>query len=174
MPKPKSDGTKKLGRPQKKTPKEAGLPENWKDIIILASIDGETEVEIRARLMRCMGDDVKSITNIWYALKERESEFQETVKKSKILCEAWWIKRMKDSHGTAHFHVGAWIFAMKNLFRNNWKDRVEIDHGLNDESFEKLSKMQPQEMLAYAQLLLPQGNLTEGEIVDSKPIDPQI
>lgn len=113
------------GRP-KKTVKNC-LPENWKEIILQLSSEGMSDVEIRAELCIAGG---KFSHETWYALKERDAEFSETLNIGKVLCQAWWEKqsrtRLYHSKGSI-FETGSWYANMKNRF--GWRDKNDIDLG---------------------------------------------
>ncbi len=140
------------GRPKKQL-KDIGLPENWKDIILEESAKGCSDVEIRAHLCMLGG---KFSHHTWDTLKDRDAEFTDTLKKGKILCQAWWEKQSRqslDHSKNTVFETGSWFANMKNRF--GWKDKSEI--GLADETAEALAKYQS---FSVADLVLKVSELT--------------
>lgn len=115
---------KRPGQPKKTV--ENCMPENWDKIILEKSAEGCSDVEIRAHLCMLGG---KFSHETWYALIEREIAFSETIKKGKILCQAWW-ERVSREHlyhtKEMNFETGSWYANMKNRF--GWHDKQEIKH----------------------------------------------
>ncbi len=112
------------GRPPRK--KEDLLPENWKEKIFEMSKQGMSDVEIRAEL--CTTKGKKFSLKLWYALKERDEEFGDTIQIAKVLCQAWWEKqaRVRIYHNKEMvFETGSWYANMKNRF--GWRDKTEHD-----------------------------------------------
>lgn len=127
--------TNKGGRPQTTLD---DLPENWKEQILHLCSEGKSEVQIRAHFAKING--TFSI-GLWYALKEREKEFLETLKIGKDLCQAWWedIAQNNIVHEKGLiFETGSWSMNMKNRFK--WTDRVDasVDIGENAEEYFKI------------------------------------
>lgn len=131
-----------MGRP-KKMLKDIGLPSNWKEIIYGMSAMGCSEVEIRAHFLM-LGGQFSQKT--WDAIKEREKEFLLTIQKSKILCQAWWEAQSRKSLRNPNFQTGSWYANMKNRF--GWRDKTEIDHGLQDSLLDKFKDWTPDEIRA--------------------------
>ena len=104
-----------MGRPRKTV--ENCLPDNWKEVILARSAEGCSDVEIRAELC-LLGGSFSHQT--WYALEEREEEFFETIKKGKVLCQAWWEKQGRIALNDKVFQTGLWYANMKNRFM--WRD----------------------------------------------------
>lgn len=129
IPKKKHAG----GRPPIK--KEDVLPSNWKQIIMEKCAEGWSEAEIKAHL--CMKGKRFS-DPIWDSLKEKDAEFVDAIRKGKVLCEAWWTKQSRKGIRSKHFQSFLWFCNMKNRF--GWKDKTEIDHGVTDETYEKMEK----------------------------------
>lgn len=110
----------------------ANLPENWKDIVIVLSAQGYSDEEIRAELSLIKSGKGKRAKVvgfnhvIWYALKEREAQFAETIKIGHMLCYAWWKAQARKNINNSFFNAALWFMNMKNRFA--WKDKVDIDH----------------------------------------------
>ena len=105
-----------VGRPIK-TLETAGLPENWKEIILDMSKEGASDVEIRAALC---GTSIY----LWYALQEREEEFSEIIKIGRYLHDAWWLKQGRTKLEEPKFNYTGWYHNMKN--RCNWSDKTKV------------------------------------------------
>lgn len=129
---------KKRGRPPK-TLSTSGLPENWKEIVIQKSLEGCSDAEIRRDICLLMGPNVKNITMLWYALKAREPEFLEAINMGKTFCEAWWLQKAREGVNNQYFQSFLWFCNMKNRF--GWVDKTEVDHGLTDETYEKMKEL---------------------------------
>ena len=104
------------GRPRKTI--QNCLPENWKDIILEMSAKGCSHVEIRAHLCLMGG---KFSHETWYALKDREQEFSDTIKIAGVLCQAWWERMGRNNITAQYFQTGLWYANMKNRF--GWRDQ---------------------------------------------------
>lgn len=142
--KPKHAG----GRPQRK--KEDFLPKDWKNIIMEKASLGWSQVEIKAHLCTLGG---KFSDDLWEALKERDTEFSDTIKKAAVFCEAWWIAQSRKGLKSRYFQAFIWFCNMKNRF--GWKDKTEIDHGVNDETLEKYKNKSVAELKAMLKEILP-------------------
>jgi hypothetical protein len=104
---------KKLGRPPTKL---EDLPEGWQEDMLKLAQEGGSDVEMRAYILG-IGNDT------WYGLIDREPIFQETVKKCKLLCQAWWERSGRTSLCNKEFSYTGWYMNMKNRF--GWKDKAE-------------------------------------------------
>ena len=122
LPVKKYNYKKKTGRPL--IPHENDLPKGWQEIILKLSSKGYSDVEIRAHLCLLSG---KFDHNTWYALKNNNEEFIETLEKAKLLCEAWWEKKGRENlfHSKSDvFETACWFINMKNRFK--WTDKTEV------------------------------------------------
>lgn len=111
---------KKTGRPQ--TDYKSRLPKDWQDIILNLCALGKSDVQIRAYFCMMGG---KFNHDMWYALKERDAEFSETIIKGKVLCESWWIDQGQNNLTNPKFQTFLWFTNMKNRFSDHWKDRTQ-------------------------------------------------
>lgn len=109
--------------------------------MILMAMDGYSDVEMRRELCLANGKEAKNIVSTWYALKERDREFNETLIICKQFQEAWWIGISRTSINKQFFQHASWFANMKNRF--GWRDKTEIEHGLTDETFERYRAMTP-------------------------------
>lgn len=123
---------------------EGKLPPEWEEIIILKSLEGYSDAEIRRELLISGGSNVKSIKEIWYKLKAREAEFQEAISIGKVLQEAWWTEQCRTSLNDKFFQTFAWVMNMKNRF--GWRDKTEFDGTLKDEGWEKYKDLKLDEI----------------------------
>lgn len=117
--------TKKTGRPSKITDFTKFLPENWQDKILAMRAEGKAEVQIRAAF--CM-ETGKFDHNIWYALKQHNASFLETINKGNALCESWWMNKAQNNIESKTFQTFLWFVNMKNRFPNTWRDKIETEH----------------------------------------------
>lgn len=125
----------KPGQPKLKP--ESVLPDNWENIILEMSNQGCSDVEIRAHLCMLNG---KFNHGTWYALKDREIEFFETVEKGKVLSQAWWERKGRENvtHSpSVTFETGLWSINMKNRF--GWRDNPEVSLHLGEETFRQIA-----------------------------------
>lgn len=134
---------KKRGRPLKRI--EDVFPENWREIVILGSLEGKFEEQILRDLVTSNGRDYKNISTLWKKLKEREVEFQSLVKKGYLLRKAWWMDAGQKGIKTTFFNTGAWFITMKNCF--GWKDKSEVEHALADETLDKFREMKAEDLI---------------------------
>ena len=54
-------------------------------------------------------------------------EFFDTITKGLIQSQIWWEKTARDNIGEKTFQTALWIFNMKNRFRDDWRDKQEIE-----------------------------------------------
>src|SRR5690606_1482922 len=75
------------------------------------------------------------------------SDFSDSVKtgteKSRLFWEKAGVKglfnRSESGVGSESFNTANWIFTMKNRFRDEWRDKQEVDHTTNGESINIIS-----------------------------------
>lgn len=128
--------TKKTGRPRK-TLEEYGLPDDWKKTIYDMSAKGCSAVEIQAHFVY---NGVEGFNhNAWDKLRVHDVEFKTTINKANILCQAWWEKAGRQGITAQTFNTGCWYANMKNRF--GWRDKVDVDHGLQDNLIDKFNNM---------------------------------
>jgi len=128
---------KSAGRPSKSL-KDLHLPDNWKETIFKLSAQGLAREEIYLHYYRIN-------PYLFDRLCERETEFFEVVKKAEKLCQGWWMEVGRKSLKRKNFHDALWYMNMKNRF--GWKDRSEIDHGLQDSLLEKYKDSNADDLL---------------------------
>ena len=101
------------------------LPDNWKELIFDLYREGASDVEIKALLCEWRGSMSNGLWDRW--LKE-EIIFSETIKKGRLLSEAWWQKLGRTSLKDREFNYTGWYMNMKNRF--GWADKQEVS-GIN-------------------------------------------
>ena len=138
------------GRPAK-TLKD--LPSNWKNIIMTGSLQGKTEAEIRRDIVIAKGKGPENITMLWYALKNREQEFLETLNMCQGLRRAWWEEQGRKCLKRRFWQGHTWFSIMKNCF--GYQDKTEINHGVTDETFEKYKSISVQDLQKKLDELMP-------------------
>jgi len=62
--------------------------------------------------------------------QEKHKDFSESVKKGLQLSQGWWEKigRTATIGQVDNFNATSFIFNMKNRFKEDWKDKHDIDH----------------------------------------------
>lgn len=121
---------KKRGRP-KKTP-ESDFPKGWEKKALGLCEIGACDVEIRAMLGGISND-------LWYRLLEENKKFSETIKKGRVLSEAWWRKKGRTGLDAGLINTGMYAINMRNRF--GWSD-VNKESGEFGESLqEKFEKV---------------------------------
>lgn len=119
------------GRTKDKVEDEKDFPDNWQSIITDLYSVGGSDVEVKSLICSWRG----SISNdLWDRWIKEEPEFSETIKKGKLLSEAWWVKIGREKLSDNRFNYTGWYMQMKNRF--GWRDRTEVEHSgemtLND------------------------------------------
>lgn len=99
------------------------LPENWYDIVLELYREGAADIEIKALIHDWRGSFSNDLWDRW--MKE-EPEFSETIKKGRMLSEAWWNKEGRTSLKNKDFNYTGWYMNMKNRF--GWKDTIQNEH----------------------------------------------
>lgn len=73
----------------------------------------------------------RSTINVWMA---DFPEFSESVKIAKAHCAAWWEKLGRENAQSGDGNATLVIFGLKNMGREDWRDKQEIDHTSSDNS----------------------------------------
>ena len=65
--------------------------------------------------------------NVW---RKDRKDFSDAVKEAVALSQAWWEKqgRMATFGAIDGFNATSYIFQMKNRFRDDWRDKHEMEH----------------------------------------------
>ena len=120
------------GRPSKYDPKYCDM--------IIEHMEGGLSIESFGGVV----DVSKSTIYEWI---DNFSEFSDSVKtgteKSRLFWEKAGVKglfnRSESGVGSESFNTANWIFNMKNRFRDEWRDKQEVDHTTNGESINIIS-----------------------------------
>lgn len=110
---------KKKGRPISTI---SDLPDEWEEAILSLYRQGGSDVEVKALIYDWRGSFSNDLWDRW--MKE-EPIFSETIKKGKLLAEAWWHKNGRINLKDREFNYTGWYMQMKNRF--GWKDTQQID-----------------------------------------------
>lgn len=62
--------------------------------------------------------------------RARHPDFSAAVNAGIQACQAWWERKGREATfgGCDGFNATAWIFNMKNRFRDDWRDKHEFEH----------------------------------------------
>lgn len=102
------------GRPKITT---ESFPEGWESELISIGEQGGSDVEMRAFLNGICHET-------WERLLREDSQFSETVKRARLLCQVWWEKNGRLNLDNKEFSYTGWYMNMKNRF--GWKDKQEV------------------------------------------------
>lgn len=106
-------GKSKLGRPPK-------YSDDMLPILIYCGKQGMGVVEMSAEI-----GITRETFNQW---RKDNHAFSDTVKQALALSQAWWERLGREgSAGTAPINPTTWIFNMKNRFKDDWRDKQEVE-----------------------------------------------
>lgn len=117
---------KKVGRPKVKTDV---LQKGWQDAVIDLYSNGASDVEVRILLADIRTDVNTFSDDLWERLLLEDEEFSRTIKKGKILSQAWWEKAGRENLQNQKFNYTGWYMNMKNRF--GWADSQKVQHSGN-------------------------------------------
>jgi len=94
------------------------LPEGWQEKMIALASEGASDVELRGIVLGGICHET------WERLIEEESQFSETIKRCKLLCQIWWEKNGRSNLHNKEFGASLWYMNMKNRF--GWADNKKV------------------------------------------------
>ena len=102
------------GRPSKYDPAMC-------ETVIQCGREGMGKAEMAAEL-----DIAYSTFDLW---TQEHPEFSEAVKHARLLSQAWWEKQGRSATfgATPGFNPTSYIFNMKNRFKDDWREKQDVD-----------------------------------------------
>ncbi|PKP52266.1 MAG: hypothetical protein CVT92_09660 [Bacteroidetes bacterium HGW-Bacteroidetes-1] len=110
----------KIGAPKKTI---CLLPSHWQEALLELYRQGGSDNEVKALIYSWIGT---FSNNLWDRWMKEEEDFWETIKRGRMLSEAWWEKQGRSNLMTPNFNATLWYMNMKNRF--GWADSQKIDH----------------------------------------------
>ena len=109
-----------------------GRPSKYKkafcDVVLQVGEEGGTLIEMAEAC-----DVHRETIREW---QEKHPEFSDAVKRAEQKSQAWWVNVGKKATlgEVDNFNATSFIFNMKNRFREDWRDRHEVDNTSSDGS----------------------------------------
>jgi hypothetical protein len=98
------------------------FPEDWVAQTLALYQNGGSDIEVRAEVLGGICHET------WERLLAEEELFSETIKKGRVLAEAWWMRAGRDSLYLDKFQTGPYCLHMKNRFGWFDKTKSETEH----------------------------------------------
>jgi hypothetical protein len=98
----------------------SSLPKEWYKDVLEIYDEGGADIEVKALIYTWRGSFSNDLWDRWMI---EEPEFSETIKKGRMLSEAWWVKNGRVNLRDKEFNYTGWYMQMKNRF--GWTDRVD-------------------------------------------------
>jgi hypothetical protein len=117
----------KIGAPKKTI---CLLPSHWQEALLELYRQGGSDKEVKALIYSWIGT---FSNNLWDRWMKEEEDFWETIKRGRMLSEAWWEKQGRTNLKNKDFNATLWYMNMKNRF--GWADSQKIDHTSAGEKF---------------------------------------
>lgn len=119
---------KKMGRPSKYDPAMC-------ETVVELGMQGKSKAQIAAKLQV-----TRETVDIW---AKKHAEFSDAIKVAHDLALAWWEDEGQTGikAGQGNFNATAFIFQMKNRFRDDYRDQQDHKHGVSDELGELLARI---------------------------------
>ena len=100
-----------------------GRPTKYKarfcEDVILMGKDGKSLHEMARELDICF-----DTLNEW---RKAKPEFSVSIKKAVALSQGWWEELGRKGAKNGDINPTVWIFNMKNRFRDDWRDKQEVE-----------------------------------------------
>lgn len=95
------------------------------DRVIEMAKQGASKAEMALDL-----DIAYSTFDVW---QNENEEFSEAVKRAERFSQGWWEKqgRLATFGGVEGYNATSFIFNMKNRFKDDWREKQEIEHSGN-------------------------------------------
>lgn len=110
------------------------LPKEWYIEVLELYRDGGSDAEVKAMIYEWRGTFSNDLWDRWM---NQVPEFSETIKKGRILSEAWWTKNGRINLENKDFSYTGWYMQMKNRF--GWSDKQSVDHTTKGEAINIIS-----------------------------------
>lgn len=101
------------------------LTEKQLGIITEMFKEGCSPTEVMAYIIEVRGTFSKKLYQRW---SKEEIEFVTTIAHGMIYYQAWWEQEGRRNLKNKDFNYNGWYQQMKNRFRDDWKDKSEVEN----------------------------------------------